>query len=305
MLKYEKVQAFLHGNNRRHFEERGIPYSKRGDVIWVYPEFIPHNSNVVLPSVCEYCYKDKSAKASSYWQYKDGVTGRYCCKDKQCRSKHNEFKLYCSNLKTTDEKLMQICGEKRLKYIERIKKKVGKMERWYAICECQIHQGTITEVAFSNLLSKSKKYHCDDCKSDSKRGAKNPSWNPDKSDKERNSTYWPGKKSWKKALLKNDNNSCVVCRSTKNLEGHHLYSKRDIRLRADCDNGVILCRSCHRSKDKGYHHWKKGEFSPDDFIVFLEGKNVDIEILDKIKKRIVAIKEKIKRLNELAFSDAC
>jgi hypothetical protein len=47
MLKLEKVQVFLHGNNRRHFEKKGIHYTKRGDSLWVYPEFVPYNSNSV------------------------------------------------------------------------------------------------------------------------------------------------------------------------------------------------------------------------------------------------------------------
>ncbi|MEH7389933.1 HNH endonuclease [Bacillus sp. JJ1474] len=64
---------------------------------------------------------------------------------------------------------------------------------------------------------------------------------------------------------------CLVCVSTKKLEGHHLFSTKNLELKADHDNGVILCRECHRGKE-GFHtkYGKNHQFTPSDFIEFME-----------------------------------
>jgi len=54
-------------------------------------------------------------------------------------------------------------------------------------------------------------------------------------------------KDWVVAILKRDRYYCRLCRSRKNLEAHHIYPFRAFPdKRFDVDNGITLCRPCHR-----------------------------------------------------------
>lgn len=51
---------------------------------------------------------------------------------------------------------------------------------------------------------------------------------------------------WKKAVLKRDG-VCQYCGSSYRLEAHHIKPFADFpEFRFDVDNGIALCRSCHR-----------------------------------------------------------
>lgn len=59
-------------------------------------------------------------------------------------------------------------------------------------------------------------------------------------------------KAWRKSVFKRDNYTCQKCgsKSTGNLEAHHikdfaLYPE----LRLDINNGLSLCKDCHRKTD--------------------------------------------------------
>jgi hypothetical protein len=292
MLQHKKISAKLHGKNRKHYEGMGFPYTKRGNVIWVFPEQVPKHSNTILPSICEYCGEKSPTKASFYWQYKNGITGKFCCENKVCQSQHKELILLLANKKHPIEKLIKICSDKGLRFLYKFKKN----ERPYARCECIIH-GSPVEVALTNLESSQKKNHCSECVSDSKKGSKNPSYNFSKSDEERMKAGWfPGRKKWKDTLLDKDK-CCVACQSEDKLEGHHLIYTEDWELKADPDNGVILCKVCHIAKNTGFHHkyGKKWEFTPMDFLKFLEERkkgNEKIDI-DSMKKRIETLLSKL------------
>ena len=57
---------------------------------------------------------------------------------------------------------------------------------------------------------------------------------------------------WAKAVKERDGNKCKVCGSTENLNSHHIETKAGVpELATDVDNGITLCRVCHRIAHKG------------------------------------------------------
>ena len=56
-------------------------------------------------------------------------------------------------------------------------------------------------------------------------------------------------KKWKKDLLEHYNYRCVDCGNTKNLEAHHIISKKFKEIMLHPFNGVILCKNCHKKTD--------------------------------------------------------
>lgn len=56
---------------------------------------------------------------------------------------------------------------------------------------------------------------------------------------------------WKKDVLKRDNYTCQKCGDIECLEVHHIIPFfMDENLRVDVDNGITLCRTCHRNFHK-------------------------------------------------------
>ena len=87
-------------------------------------------------------------------------------------------------------------------------------------------------------------------------GEDNPSWNPNKSDEEREKTRrMPEYRNWSSAVYERDDYTCQYCgyREGK-LHAHHIfpYSTHPHR-RGDISNGITLCRTCHIN-----FHWIYG-----------------------------------------------
>jgi len=52
---------------------------------------------------------------------------------------------------------------------------------------------------------------------------------------------------WRKSVLERDNNTCQDCGVTKRVEAHHIKPVLEYpRLIFEVDNGLTLCKSCHR-----------------------------------------------------------
>lgn len=62
---------------------------------------------------------------------------------------------------------------------------------------------------------------------------------------------------WREAVLERDGYQCQICGSGENLEAHHIKPFADFTdERLNVDNGVTLCRACHRR----VHKEKDGEW---------------------------------------------
>ncbi len=87
---------------------------------------------------------------------------------------------------------------------------------------------------------------------------KNPNWKggiTPKMDKRRN---WRIVKEWRKKCLLRDNYTCLQCNSTIDLEVNHIVPIRqikDLKLLADCNNGITLCRNCHKETYQREHKY--------------------------------------------------
>jgi ferredoxin len=58
---------------------------------------------------------------------------------------------------------------------------------------------------------------------------------------------------WAKEIKNLDENKCVFCGSVMNLEAHHIKEKAKFpQLSTDLENGITLCRQCHRTAHGAY-----------------------------------------------------
>jgi ribosomal protein S27AE len=59
---------------------------------------------------------------------------------------------------------------------------------------------------------------------------------------------------WRKAVLLRDKRTCQRCGSKSKLHAHHIIRWTDcVELRADVDNGLTLCQTCHVTEHSGDH----------------------------------------------------
>lgn len=71
--------------------------------------------------------------------------------------------------------------------------------------------------------------------------------------------------SWRNQVLKD--NTCACCGGDKHLEAHHIFGFADYEeLRDDPNNGIVLCKWCH----KKYHSYYPGEATPKNLIEFFK-----------------------------------
>lgn len=57
---------------------------------------------------------------------------------------------------------------------------------------------------------------------------------------------------WRVEVLNRDNWKCTNCRSTSKLEVHHIKSVRSYpEFALDINNGITLCRKCHKETMMG------------------------------------------------------
>lgn len=104
-------------------------------------------------------------------------------------------------------------------------------------------------------------------------GPKHPNWNPDKSNEDREyekkyrKTWSPKYKEWSKAVKERDAYTCQVCGSTgKKLESHHIQSWIEYPdLRYEINNGLCMCKTCHKKFHKKYKYKKNGQLQIEEF----------------------------------------
>lgn len=87
-------------------------------------------------------------------------------------------------------------------------------------------------------------------------GKNNPHYNPNLTNEEREKgRNIEGYSKFIKTILKRDNYTCQCCGRNIELEVHHLYSySKHKELATDINNGITLCRKCHK-----IFHYKYGQ----------------------------------------------
>lgn len=98
------------------------------------------------------------------------------------------------------------------------------------------------------------------------KGKNNPNYNPDLTNEERiTRRNYHEYRQWRHDVYVRDNYTCQCCGDTKSgiFQAHHLdgYSNHKEK-RTDVDNGITLCRKCHKKFHElyGYHDATKIQF---------------------------------------------
>lgn len=127
----------------------------------------------------------------------------------------------------------------------------GQPPKWLCICECG------EEFETNGITLKTGSGMCKKCWAKHNSGENNPSWNPNLTDEDReNRRVYQGNSQelWRKQVFERDDYTCQCCgKRGGKLNAHHLDGYNWCKERRfDIDNGVTLCRECHRQFHKLY-----------------------------------------------------
>lgn len=101
-------------------------------------------------------------------------------------------------------------------------------------------------------------------------GKNNPNYNPNKSEQDRmQNRNIEGYREWIRKILEKDNYTCQCCDDNRggNLVAHHIlnYSEHD-ELRTDVNNGITLCKTCHKLFHDTYGYRNNNEEQLKEFL---------------------------------------
>lgn len=128
-----------------------------------------------------------------------------------------------------------------------------------------------------------------------RRGKNSPNYNPNLSDQDRldrKREYTFELFQWRKSIFKRDNYTCICCRQKgKVLNAHHIQSYTKFpALRTEINNGITLCKNCHKSFHKQYG---VKTFTSQNLYEFIKNNNSSpfgCDVLDKCLNGLEQIK---------------
>lgn len=116
----------------------------------------------------------------------------------------------------------------------------------------------------------------------------------------------------RKYIKKRDNNKCIICGSSNNLQIMHIWLNRSHGGKGCKENGVLGCIRCHQILDNpiGEEQNKLSKTFMDrckEYLTQVENIIPNDEFLDTLryKKTIVKIETNLDRINGIKIKDRC
>lgn len=174
----------------------------------------------------------------------------------------------CYRLQRVTETFFKNLTDKKFGRLTVIEVDKNKNGCYYWKCKCNC--GNIVSVAGNKLsIGHTRSCGClcrDICSQKMKevckkqKGKNHPRWNPNITDEERNRKQKEFKASkWRMKVYTRDKFTCQKCKDNRggNLNSHHIYSWMDhLKLRYVVNNGITLCKDCHKKFHGKYGYGK-------------------------------------------------
>lgn len=186
-----------------------------------------------------------------------------CCSN-ECMGKWRSDNLIRENNPLYGRERIDIKGRNNPKY-NRVKCRCNYCNKEITKKKCEYDK---SELHFCNVECMSK-YH-----SIIYKGENNPNYNPEITNEERGKgRFGIGIPQWRKEVYKRDKFTCQCCGDNKggNLNAHHLNGYNfDKEHRTDINNGITLCKTCHKRFHEIYGY---GNNTKEQFMEFIERYN--------------------------------
>lgn len=248
--KMKKYNIKTRGGYRTHEEFINIIKNKYGNEYTVLGKYKDNKTKIKIKhNPCGFIFKARPER------FMNGVGGCLVCAEGVSRTTES-FK----------KEIELIHGEK-YEVLEKYKNSKTKIKIKCNICG---HSWSVLPDNFIN-----KRSSCRKCYEKSIIGEDHPRWNPELTKKDRNGerTKTKAYRNWIKKVFRRDNYTCQICGDNISnfLSPHHLNGYDNFKnQRTDVNNGITLCRKCHKEFHGKYGY---GNNTKEQFENFIKDKS--------------------------------
>lgn len=232
----EHLKILMRGENNPNYNRVLYKCDGCGEEIWVIPSKLKEQSHIFCSNEC---YKENIGQFFKGEDNPNYNRGKFICE--QCGK---EFK----RIKSANRGNHVFCSRQCYEDYNRQKGRSKEVELNCPICNKVVK-------VWESRLKYTKDIYCSKACAREGYGRKysgenSPSYNPNMTEEDRiNQRKSYEYYSWRKSVYKRDNYTCQCCgdNSGSNLNAHHIINYMENEdLRTDLDNGITLCKSCHK-----------------------------------------------------------
>lgn len=184
-----------------------------------------------------------------------------------CNECGGNFKRVKSEIKSD----VVYCG--RECYLIQLHKRNSKTRAPKIECSC-FSCGKIVHRWPSQIKNKQHIFCSKKCNTDSttvlRSGENHPRWNDKLTESDRDTARkYPEYLTWRESVYSRDLYTCQCCGDNKggNLIAHHLYNYSEHKdIKTVLDNGITLCKECHKQFHDDYGYTKNNDLQLEEFI---------------------------------------
>ena len=204
----------------------------------------------------------------------------FCSKKCQSKDRENRVIVECDYCKNT---------------FEVVKSRIKQSAKLHCSHECKVKNSKSKIIKKCNSCGKDveKDYHYKDktaycssrCFYNYNTGENVHNYNKDLTEEERiNKRKYPEYYQWRNNVFQRDDFTCQCCLSKGGIElnAHHIKNYSTHKdLRTSINNGITLCKSCHKEFHKRYTYFNNNEMQLKDFF---KTRNANTEVIENITR---------------------
>ena len=283
MLLSKNVKIKWNSKIKKHYVDIGYEYTKMGDEFCVNVNDLTKGSHIEVDIECDYCHKIYQKHWNNYInENMNSTIHKDACNNcKTLKAKESNQLVYgCDNvfeLEQTKQKILktniQKYGVDNPSKSEEIKEKIKKVNIEKYGCEYFTQTDEYKDYIYSYCMGNYGIPYMPQLNLTHKKGELSPRW---KGGALRNGLFRKTYQynDWHDEVLKRDNYTCQCCGNKSGnghrveLNAHHIFNFADnVDKRHDIDNGICLCKKCHRDYHNMYGYRNTTQIQLDEFIL--------------------------------------
>lgn len=267
MLLSKTTKNKWNPKNKKYYEKKGYVYTAMGEKFEILVEDLTKGSNAVVEVKCDYCGKIFNIPYVNFLKGRKSGLKRDSCGNVDCLEKKQQevvfYKYGVENirkLKCVEEKRLTTIREKygvdNVFQNQQIKEKIKQTFIQKYGVSCASKSSIVQEKIKTTCLNKYGVpcYLNLDYSGEKNMGENNPRWKGGSRVGKRPELDSHEYYMWRKNIFEKYHFTCQRCKQIGgNLEAHHIFNYADYKdLRLNEENGIVLCKECHKEFHKKY-----------------------------------------------------
>lgn len=283
MLLSKEVKIKWNSKVKNHYVDLGYKYTKMGDKFCVNVNDLTNGSSIKVDIECDYCHKIYQKHWYNYiTENMNSIVHKDACNScKTLKTKESNQLVYgCDNVFELEQIKQKIIETNIQKYgvdnpskSEEIKEKIKRVNVEKYGCEYFTQTEEYKDYMHSYCMENYGIHYMPQLNLTHKKGELSPRWKggPLRNGLFRNTYQY---NDWHDTVIERDNYTCQCCGNKSGnghkveLHVHHIFNFADnVDKRYDVNNGICLCKKCHRDFHNMYGYRNTSQTQLDEFIL--------------------------------------